>query len=142
MAIDCKQEQKMKGWKRVAVVGVLLGFAGMASAVPEERVVTVESWQLYIRSGVDYNFEVRFTDSLQTSCAAANQNKVFTNWYSSNANVEMYAAWQAALQYASATDTATGPNRAKVSIKFDPAVCDATRGALLLGIRNYPVPEN
>ena len=132
----------MNGLGRVVAGGVLLGLAGITAAVPEERVVTVESWQLYIRNGVDYNFEVRFTDSLQTSCAAANQNKVFTNWFSSNANVEMYAAWQAALQYASATDTAMGPNRAKVAIKFDPAVCDATRGALLLGIRNFPVPEN
>lgn len=121
---------------------VLAGVAGTVVAAPVEQEVTVESWSLYLRNGADYNLEIKVSDTnLQTGCTAANQHRVFTNWHGNAGVIAMYQTWQSALQYASATDSRTGAHRNKVFIRYDPAICDAARGALLLGVRNFPITE-
>jgi len=122
----------------------LLAFwlTGAVYAAPTETEVVIKSWQAYIRYGVDYNFEVRIDDaSPAAALTACSGQKVFTLSLPYNTYVGMYAVWQAVLQYTAATDPNSGVARNKVFIKYDPAICDATRGAVLLGIRNFPQPE-
>lgn len=126
-----------------------------AFAAPYEYEVTVESWEFYLRAGVDNNFEVRFSAAVPSTYAiapaaatpaspdpmtACGGLKVFTRMNSNNGEMVMWQSWQSALQYAAATNTSAGAGKVKVLIRADLAVCDATRGANLLGVRNMPLP--
>lgn len=110
----------------------IVALSSVGHAAPEDREVTIASWQVYTRWGTDSDFEVRVTDTLNTPCAATNAGKVFTHIVTNAVNYPLLQMWQASLAYAATT------GNGKVILRYDPAMCDSTRGAMLLGVKNVP----